>query len=187
MVALSSLLLPIFVSAVFVFVMSSVIHMAFSFWHKTDYPALPNEDKVMDALRPLAIPPGDYMMPRAGSMAAMKSPEFMDKMKKGPIMVMTVMANGPWSMGPSLAMWFIYSMVISFFSAYIASHALPAHAHYLEVFRFIGATAFMGYTLGLWQMSIWYKRSWTTTIKSTIDGLVYACLTAGTFGWLWPK
>jgi hypothetical protein len=187
MVATSSLLLPIFVSAVFVFLGSFVIHMALPFWHKTDYPQLPNEDKVMDALRPLAIPPGDYMMPRGKDMKEMKTPEFDEKMKKGPVMVLTVMANGPWSMGPALAMWFVYSVVISFFSAYITSHALPARANYLEVFRFIGATAFMGYSLGLWQMSIWYKRSWTTTIKSTIDGLVYACLTAGTFGWLWPK
>jgi hypothetical protein len=54
------------------------------------------------------------------------------------------------------------------------------------VFRVVGTTAFMGYALGLWQMSIWYKRSAVTTLKSTFDGLVYACLTAGAFGWLWP-
>ena len=27
----------------------------------------------------------------------------------------------------------------------------------------------------------------TTTIKGTVDGLIYALLTAGTFGWLWPR
>jgi hypothetical protein len=57
----------------------------------------------------------------------------------------------------------------------------------LRVFRFIGAAAFMGYSFALWQMSIWYNRAWSSTIKSTIDGLIYACLTAGTFGWLWPR
>jgi hypothetical protein len=36
-------------------------------------------------------------------------------------------------------------------------------------------------------MSIWYSRAWINTIKSTIDGLIYALLTAGTFGWLWPR
>ena len=40
--------------------------------------------------------------------------------------------------------------------------------------------------LALWQISIWYHRSWATTIRSTIDGLIYAALTAGFFGWLWP-
>jgi hypothetical protein len=24
-------------------------------------------------------------------------------------------------------------------------------------------------------------------LKATIDGLIYACLTAGTMGWLWPR
>jgi len=40
--------------------------------------------------------------------------------------------------------------------------------------------------VALWQMSIWYRRAWSTTIKATVDGLIYALLTAGTFGWLWP-
>jgi hypothetical protein len=55
------------------------------------------------------------------------------------------------------------------------------------VFRITGTVAFVGYALALWQMSIWYHRSWATTIKTTIDGLIYAALTAGVFGWLWPK
>jgi hypothetical protein len=45
----------------------------------------------------------------------------------------------------------------------------------------------MGYAVALWQMSIWYRRAWSTTFKATVDGLVYALLTAGTFGWLWPR
>jgi hypothetical protein len=36
-------------------------------------------------------------------------------------------------------------------------------------------------------MSIWYRRAWGVTIKATIDGLIYACLTAVAFGWLWPR
>jgi hypothetical protein len=50
----------------------------------------------------------------------------------------------------------------------------------------VGATAFLSYSLALWQLSIWYRRSWRITIGSTFDGLIYALLTAGTFGWLWP-
>ena len=63
MTGLSALVVPIFLSAVFVFVASSVIHMLLP-WHKSDCPKLSNEDSVRDALRPLAIPPGDYMVPR---------------------------------------------------------------------------------------------------------------------------
>ncbi len=186
MTGLSALWLPIVLSAVFVFVASSVIHMALP-WHKSDYPKMPNEDQVMDALRPLAIPPGDYFFPRPSSRADMQSPAFADKMTKGPVVVMTVMPNGQMSMGRNLVLWFLYALVVGLFAAYIAGRALAPGTAYPQVFRFAGAIAFIGYTLALWQMSIWYRRAWTTTIKSTVDGLIYAMLTAGTFGWLWPR
>ena len=186
MTGLESLWLPILLSSVIVFVASSLIHMATP-WHKGEYPKLPEEDKVMDALRPFGIPPGDYMAPRASSMEEMRSPDFAEKMKKGPVLVLTVMPSGSMAMGTNLVLWFLYSLAIGVFAAYVAGRALPAGAPYLAVFRFAGVTAFLGYSLALWQMSIWYRRAWSTTIKATIDGLVYALLTAGTFGWLWPR
>lgn len=186
MTGLDSLWLPILLSSVLVFVVSSVIHMLTP-WHKGDYPRLEQEDRVQEALRPLALPPGDYMVPRAASRADMSSPAFAEKMKKGPVMVLTVMPSGPVSMGGSLAGWFVYLVVVGLFAAYIAGRALAPGAHYLQVFRFAGATAFVGYSLALWQMSIWYKRGWLLTVKSTVDGLLYALLTAGVFGWLWPR
>ena len=186
MTGLQSLWLPILLSAVAVFIVSSLIHM-FTPWHKSDYPKLSNEEKVMDAMRPLAIPPGDYFMPRPASRQDMGSPEFAEKMKRGPVVIMTVMPNGPSRMGRNLLLWFLYSVVVGLFAAYVAGRALPVGAAYRQVFRFVGATAFIGYSLALWQMSIWYHRAWSTTIKATVDGLIYALLTAGVFGWLWPR
>ncbi len=185
MVALSTLWLPILLSAVIVFVASSIIHMALP-WHKNDYPAVPDQDKVMDALRPFGIAPGDYVVPRAADHKAMRTPEFAEKLNKGPVMILTVMPNGQWTMGRSLVLWFLYSAAVGLFAAYVASHALPAGTPYPRVFQIVGATAFIGYAVALWQMSIWYRRAWSTTIKATVDGLIYALLTAGVFGWLWP-
>jgi len=186
MTALHLLWLPILLSAVLVFVVSSVIHMA-SPWHKSDYPKVPNEDAVRDAIRPLNIPPGDYMIPRVTTRAEMTSPEFAEKMKQGPVMIMTVIPNGPMSMSQSLILWFLYAVAIDFLAAYVAGRALPVGAPYLHVFRFVGTTAFYCYSVALWQMSIWYRRAWSITIKATVDGLIYALLTAGMFGWLWPR
>lgn len=186
MTALSALWLPILVSAVLVFLASSAIHML-PLWHKTDYPKIANEALIMDALRPLAIPPGDYMMPRASSMEEMRSPAFIERWKAGPAMIVTVMRPGPISMTRSLTLWFVYAIVVSYFAAYVASRALPPGADYLAVFRFAGVTAFIGYAVGLWQMSIWYHRAWTMSLKATVDGLIYGLLTAGVFGWLWPR
>jgi hypothetical protein len=184
--ALTALWLPILLSAVFVFIASSIVHMA-PLWHKNDYPRLKNQDEIMSALRPMAIPPGDYRLPRPSSREEMRSPEFAEKMKQGPVMIMTVMPSGPISMGRYLILWFFYCAIVSFFSAYIGSRALGPGANYLQVFRFIGATGFIGYALALWQVSIWDGREWSLTIKLTFDGLIYALLTAGTFGWLWPR
>jgi hypothetical protein len=186
MTELSSLWLPILLSAVVVFVASSIIHMALP-WRKNDYRKVPDQDRVMDALRPFGIPPGDYMMPRTSSMQEMGSPEFKDKLAKGPVMILTVMPNAAVSMARSLVGWFLYSVAIGLCAAYVAGRALPPGAEYLSVFRFAGTTAFLCYAVGLWHMSIWYARSWATTIKDTVDGLVYALLTAGVFGWLWPR
>ncbi len=186
MTPVTALWLPILVSAAIVFVMSSIIHMA-SPWHKNDYPKMPRENEVTDALRPLAIPPGDYMVPRAMSTEEMRSPEFAEKLRRGPVMILTMLPNGPFSMGRNLALWFVYLLAVGLFAACVAGLALPAGAEYMPVFRFVGVTAFLGYAAALWQMWIWYHRSLGITIKATIDGLVYALLTAGTFGWLWPR
>lgn len=186
MVGLSALWLPILLSAVVVFVVSSIIHTVLP-WHKNEYPAVPDQDRVMDALRPFGIRPGDYMIPRAKDAAEMRSPGFADKLSKGPVMIVTVIPNGPMSMGKSLGLWFLYAVIVSVLAGYVAGAALPVGAEYLRVFRFVGVTAFIAYSVALWQMSIWYQRDWGITLKVTVDGLVYALLTAGLFGWLWPR
>jgi hypothetical protein len=185
MTGLDALWLPILLSAVIVFVASSIIHMA-PLWHRGDYPKVPNQDKVQEALRPFAIPQGDYMLPRASNMKEMRTPEHMEKLTKGPVMVLTVLPNGSFSMARNLVQWFLYTLIVSFFTAYIASRALPVGTEYLRVFQLVGATAFVGYSLALLQMSIWYRRAWSLTVKALFDGLIYGLLTAGTFGWLWP-
>lgn len=185
MTDLTALWLPILLSSVIVFIASSIINM-FLPWHKSDYPKIPNEDKVREALRPLAIPPGDYMIPRPSSREEMRSPEFTEKIKSGPVMMLTVWPNEKASMGKSFLLWLLYVLVLGVFSAYVAGRALPPGAEYLQVFRFAGVAAFLGYSVALWQLSIWYRRPWKMTLKATLDGLIYALLTAGTFGWLWP-
>ena len=186
MVPILSLWLPIVLSAVIVFVASSLLHMVLSY-HANDYRKLPEEETFAETLRKLNIPPGQYMFPRPENPKEMKSPEFQEKVKKGPGVILTLWPGGSPSMVPYLAQWFVYSVVVGIFAAYVAGRALGPGAHYLAVFRFAGVTAFTCYALAGWQESIWYKRSWSTTLKNTFDGLVYALLTAGTFGWLWPR
>jgi hypothetical protein len=186
MVSLTSLAVPIVLSAAMVFLASFVIHMVLPI-HRGDLRKVPKEDAVLDALRPFHLEPGDYALPHAGSPAAMKDPAFIDRMTKGPVALLTVSPSGPPAMGGSLALWFVYIVAVSICAAYVAGRALGPGAHYLEVFRFAGCAAFLAYSGALAQNSIWWKRRWSSTLKSMADGLVYAGLTAGTFGWLWPR
>ena len=127
------------------------------------------------------------MVPHAGSPEGMKSPAFKEKFEKGPVLMMTVMKCGSSGMAASLLQWFAYCLLVGVMAAYIAGRALEPGAAYLKAFRFAGTTAFIAYSLGLWQDSIWYKRKWSTTLMNTFDGLVYGLVTGGAFGWLWPK
>jgi hypothetical protein len=186
MVSLTSLAIPILVSAVLVFVASALIHMVLGY-HRNDVRRLADEDGVLDALRRLDIRPGDYAAPHAGSAQGMKEPQFAEKMRKGPLVLMTIARGEEPSMAKSLSLWFLYTILVSLLTAYAASLVLPPGTAYRAVFRVVSTVAFMGYSLALLQHSIWYRRSWATTVRSVFDGFVFALLTAGTFGWLWPR
>src|SRR6266446_5589823 len=180
MTALTALWLPILVSAVAVFVVSSIIHMT-PLWHKTDFPRYASEDRVLDALRPIGIPPGDYLMPRPANPAEMRSVEFMEKMKRGPAVLLTVMPPWSGSMVANLSQWLVYCLVVSAFAAYIAGSALPGGATFTQLCRFAGIAALLEYSLALWQMLIWYRRACTMTLKVTFDGLIFALVTCAVF------
>jgi hypothetical protein len=183
--SLVSLWLPILLAAVFVFVASSVIHMCLPI-HKGDFRKMPNEDKVLEALRAHGVGAGSYMFPCGESMKDMCTPEMQEKMKRGPVGNMTVLPPGSFSMGKSLAQWFVWCIVVGVFVAYIGGLALPAGAGFMTVFRLTGAVAVLAYAFSNVCDSIWKGVAWGITAKFVFDGIVYGLVTAATFGWLWP-
>jgi len=185
MMFLSVLWLPIVLSAVIVFVASSVLHMVLKY-HQSDCYQLPNEEQALAALRSAGVKPGYYHFPYT-THKEMRSPAVMEKFKQGPVGILTVLPSGPPAMGKYLGSWFAYCIVVAFFTAYVTFHSIPPGANYLFVFRVAGAVAFMSYGLGPLVNSIWKGQPWSMTIKEVIDGLIYGLLTAGTFGWLWPR
>ena len=164
-------------SAVAVFIVSSIVHMVIG-WHKADYAKLPGEDDVLAAMREKGVGRGHYVFPCAPSMKEMGSPEMLEKYKQGPVGFVTV--TGPPDMGKGLGLWFVYSILVSIFAAYVASFAGTS----APVFRLTSTVAFMAYGLAAMVDSIWKGISWSITARFMADGLMYALATGACFHWL---
>jgi hypothetical protein len=186
MVSLTALWLPIVLSAVAVFIASSIIHMVFKY-HNSEYRQLPDEGGILDAMRNAKLVRGFYSFPYAGSMKEMGSPEMTEKYTQGPVGTMNVIASGQPAMGKTLTLWFIYSVVVGIFAGYLASRTLGPGTHYLQVFRVVGCSSFMAYSFAYFSDAIWKMKPASMSLKHAFDGLVYGLLTAGIFGWLWPQ
>jgi len=185
MVSLTALWLPVVLSAVIVFIASSIMHMLLPY-HRSDYRQLPDEDKLLAALRAAGLKQGLYHFPFC-THKDMKSPAAMEKFKQGPVGMLTVFPSGPPAMPKFLGMWLAYCLIIGFFVAYLTGRTVAPGAGHMAVFRVAGTAAFLAYGLGNLSDGIWKGQPWSVTLKEAIDGLVYALLTAGTFGWLWPR
>ena len=184
MVALGTLWLPIVVSAVIVFVASALVWMVLPH-HKSDWAQLPGEAAILDAMRRGGLTRGQYRFPYCDPRD--KSPETKKKMEDGPVGTVIVRPAGPIGMGKELGLWFLYLLLVSACVAYLSGHVLPAGASYRTVFRIAGGIAMLAYASAIVPSAIWWGRKWSTTIKDVVDGAVYGLLTAGVFGWLWPR
>lgn len=185
MVSLGALWLPILLSAVIVFFASFLFHMVLPF-HRSDYSQLPNEENLIAPLRAANLKPGMYVFPFC-THQNMKSPETIERFKRGPVGFMMLRPNGPPAMAKFLGQWFAFCILVGIFVAYLSGRTLAPGTDYLMVFRVAGTAGFMAYGLGSFVNGIWKGQSWSVTIKEVVDGLIYGLLTAGTFGWLWPR
>ncbi len=177
--------LPILLAAVFVFVVSSVVHMCLPI-HKGDYKKLANEADVLAAMRKAGVTSGEFMFPCPTSMKDMASPEMLEKYKQGPVGFLTLMPAGAPTMGKNLLQWFLWCVVVGVFVAYIGTLSLTRGADATAVFRLTTAVALLGYAFSNVTASIWKGCSWAITIKFVFDGVLYALATAAAFVWCWP-
>jgi hypothetical protein len=185
MVPLTALWLPILLSAVLVFIASSIMHMVLPY-HRSDYGQLPDEDKVLAALRAAALKRGLYVFPYC-THKDMNSPAVMEKRKQGPVGFMTIVPSGLPAMPKFLIQWFVFCILIGFFVALLMSLTVAPGANHHVVFHVALIAAFLAYGVGNLSNGIWKGQPWSVTLKEVIDGLVYGLLTAFTFGWLWPQ
>ena len=184
MVSLGTLWLPILVSAVVVFVASSLVWMVLPH-HRNDWEKLPGEDDILSAFRRTGLHRGQYRFPFVNPRD--RSAETQRRIAENPMGTMVVWPPGPMNMGKQLGGWFVYLLVVSFWVAYLCSLALPHGVSYRSAFRFAGTASMLTYALAPVPSSVWWGRPWSTTLKEVADGVAYGLLTAAVFGWLWPR
>ncbi len=185
MVELTSLWLPIALTAAAIFFLSFLCWMVLPH-HRKDCAPLPDEDGVMKFLREKGIAKGHYTFPHIKNPAQMKDPVWDAKRKAGPGGMLQIFPPEAWNMGPALAKWFVLVLVVGVFVAYVASHSLAAGAEYLSVFRIVGTVTFLTFCIQPFSDAIWKFTPWRAVLAHVLDGILYALVTAGIFGWLWP-
>lgn len=186
MVSLTALWLPILLSAVVVHFAAAIVWMVLPH-HKTDWGKIPDEGKILDHLKDHAVGPGMYHLPFHGGGSEMKNPAYQETLRSGQAIFMQVWPGTRiLNMGKSMMMVFIYYIVIGILVAYLGSRVLPVGTEYMTVFQVIGVAALLGYAGSLPLKAIFWGYSWSMVLKEMFDAALYALLTAGVFGWLWP-
>lgn len=183
---LLSLWLPILLSAVVVFVISSLVHMVLK-WHASDYSAFANEDAVRDAIRAGNPAPGRYVLPHCAEMKDMASAAMVKKYQEGPVGHVTILRNGVHNMGKYLGQWFLWSLAIAVVAAFLAARIYGLdHSHARAAAKLVGAVSFIAHGFGTVTESIWMGRPWSGSAKYLLDAALYAVGSGLVFLWLWP-
>lgn len=185
MSAIAQLWMPILITAVLIFVTSSLIHMVFK-WHNSDYLPLANEDDVRAAIRARSPPPGQYMMPHCVDMKEMGGETMLKKFAEGPVAFLTVRKNGPPAMGPTFAMWFAFTVVVAACAGWLAMSAFAGKANASAAGQMVGFISFLAYGGGSVPLGIWMGKPWSSVAKDLLDALIYGVISGVVFMWLWP-
>ena len=183
--SLAQLWLPILLSAVAVFLASSVLNMLLPFWHTADYRAFGNEDELRAVLRRGASGPGLYNLPFC-TPESMKDAATQQKFREGPNALVLLRANGMVNLGAYLGQWFGFCLLVALCVAYLGAHTLAAGAPFTLVLRVTGTAALLGHAFGAIPNAIWWAHPWASALKYALDGAVYAVLSGLVFAWLWP-
>jgi hypothetical protein len=179
-VSLTSLWLPILLSAVALFFASFLTWMVLGL-HKQDWVKLGSEDEFLEAARGLGLAPGSYMFPGWDTTEEMKSEAYQKKWEQGPNGVMTVFSNV--NMGKNLGLTFLYFLAVSFCLGYLATFSVEAGAEFKSVFRFVSTAGLLAFLAAIVQHSIWFHCRITGHV---IESIGYAAITGAIFAAMWP-
>lgn len=188
---LTNLWLPIIVSAAVTWIAGAIVWMALPH-HKKDMTDLPNEKQVIETIRSLGLPPGNYGIPGGGcDKARMQDPEVQRCWKEGPLGYISLWKTPP-KMGSNMIGSFCVNLAVSITIAYLAWVTLGRltidggpRLTFGAVFQVTGTAGVLAYAFSHIPCSLWFGAYKRTIVMNFIDGVVYGLITGAIFAWLW--
>lgn len=156
-------------------------------YHMNDYRELPNEAAAIAGLTGNTVAPGDYVFPHCEEMKDLASEKMQTRFKEGPVGMLTIIPSGPPTMGKQLGSWLVFTIVMSALIAYVSFLVLSPADSFMRMLRVVGTITFLAYAGAEPTQSIWKSRSWATTGRFLMDGVLYGLATGAIFAWLWPS
>ena len=172
--------LPIVVSTIALFFASFLSWMVLRL-HERDWVKIDGEDRLIETVRELNVPTGNYMFPGCTSMKEMNDPEYQQKYKTGPRGIITVLPEP--NMGKNLALTFVYFFLCCCTFAYLASFALDQGQDSMTVFRFVATVALLTFCASVLQHAIWFRNR---VVGHVIESVAYSLIAGAIFAAFWP-
>jgi hypothetical protein len=153
--------------------------------HKKDWDRLPDEDRALDKLRELGLPPGVYGFPFIGSHKESSTEAAKEKWAKGPLGLLRIW--GPVNMGKNMVLTAVFFFVVSGLIGYLGSACLPRGAEFWKVFQVLGTAGVLAYSASTIPGDIWFQNKVRATFMHVVDGIAFGLITGAVFAALWPK
>lgn len=181
---LAGLWIPIVISALAVFTVSSVGRVLV--WHRLrNWKALPEEAATVEHLQKSGIAPGLYRFPETHPHNSAEAEESrLHRMNTGPWGTVNIRARQP-SPGSALVQSLAFCLVTSVFVAYLATLALDPGDEFSEVFQVSGTAGLMAYAFGGVPNAIWLGQSFRSTVMDVVDGVILGLITGVVFAAFW--
>jgi mannitol-specific phosphotransferase system IIBC component len=175
-----ALWLPILVSAVVLFIASSIAWTVLTH-HFHDHNKLPNEEEFMAQVRSMELPNATYIFPLYLSHKDAQNPDNVKRYNDGPRGV--IMLWDVPNIGRNLGLTFLYFFIIATVTAYIGWASMGPGVGFLKAFQVIGAIGVLVFASSGQLNAIWFPRR---TLNDFLDGVVFGVLMGLVFGLLWP-
>tara|TARA_R110002049_G_scaffold47902_3_gene138526 strand:- start:50818 stop:51357 length:540 start_codon:yes stop_codon:yes gene_type:complete len=175
-----ALWMPILVTTIALFFASFLSWMVVKL-HDRDWDKMEAEDQLIEKVRELNVPVGNYMFPGVGPSGDMNDPAYQAKYKSGPRGILAVLPEA--KMGKNLALTMLFFFVCSCTFGYLASFALDRGQDSLTVFRFVATIALLTFSASIIQHAIWFRNR---VVGHVIESIAYSLIAGGIFAAFWP-